>query len=260
MGFLDDIRQLFATAPPPTERSTGRPTSSNGASSHHLFWKVAVSQPIVEVRATLEVRRPPTVPRLYFWAMQASFSDGARPLGGAHLGLQHHPKYPDACAANWGGYHDRSQGGGELEGTPSKFPSAVGNLNTCNFAWQPNRPYTLRIARGERGWSGSIGDPSTGEHVLRELFCGGTVLRSPSVWTESFAECDAPPAEVRWSDCGVVTTDGRFHEVTAVSTNYQSVSDGGCSTSNSTIDAAAFVQETGVARTVPTGSTLQLGH
>lgn len=250
MSFLDQLRAFFAaaSAPTPTERLTGRPTSSNRASSHHLFWMTQSFEAIVEIRATLEVVEPPEVAELYFWALQASFTDGSTTFGGAHLGLQHHSSYPDSGAANWGGYHDPSRGGQVLDGSPLTVPSALNNANTGNFAWRPQTPYVLRIRQGHQGWLGSITGPDGEEHVLRELYCPGSAITSPLVWTESFAPCDAPPATVRWSDLAMITQSGAVVPVTAVRTNFQSVADGGCSTSDSTVDGASVLQSTGVSR------------
>jgi len=263
MSFLDQLRAFLAAdaATTPAERLTGRPTSSNRASSHHLFWITHSNEPIVEIRATLEIVEPPTVDDLYFWALQASFTDGSTNFGGAHLGLQHHPKYPDSRAANWGGYHDASRGGQVLDGSPLTVPSALNNANTGNFAWQPQTPYVLRIYQDlldqdKTGWLGSITGPDGEEHVLRELYCPGSALRSPLVWTESFAPCDAAPATVRWSEFTTVTRSGANETVTAVRTNFQSVADGGCSTSDSTVSGASVLQSTGVSRTTPQGATL----
>jgi hypothetical protein len=104
-SFLERISRIGE------QRVTGPPTSSNGASSFHLFWDVA-PKPLIEVAATIEVIEPPTVDKLYFWALQANFQDGrdghAR-RGGAHFGLQYHPAHPGGGAVNWGGYH---HGGG----------------------------------------------------------------------------------------------------------------------------------------------------
>lgn len=260
MGWLDTLRSLLGfNVVRRRPGTTGRPTSSNGASSHHLFWNIATGdEPIVEVRATIEIIVPPTVPRLYFWALQASFTDGTSTFGGAHLGLQHHPEYPGAAAANWGGYHDRSRGGGILDGSALSIPSALGNANTGNFAWSPHTPYVLRIARGVQGWKGSITDPAGTEVVLRELFCDGTQLRSPLVWTEAFADCDAPTTTVRWSDLLTIDRLGTERRVSSVRTNYQSIADGGCSTSDSLAVPGGVLQQTGVERSTPQSVTLPL--
>lgn len=266
MSFFDRLRAFLAadSATTPAERLTGRPTSSNRASSHHLFWMTSSNEPIVEIRATLEVVEPPKVAELYFWALQASFTDGSSNFGGAHLGLQHHPSYPDSGAANWGGYHDASRGGQILDGSPLTVPSALNNANTGNFAWRPQTPYVLRIRQNvpnqdpgnQQGWLGSITGPDGEEHVLRELYCAGSAIRSPLVWTESFAPCDAPRATVRWSDFTMVTRSGAALPISAVRTNFQSVADGGCSTSDSTVDGASVLQSTGLSRTTSTGAIL----
>ena len=208
----------------------------------HLFWEVPLPRGarIVEVRATLEVFDAPRVPELWFWALQASFGRG----GGAHLGVQWHPAYPGSTAANFGGY---AQGGGELAGGVLAHPSALGNPNTCDFAWEPSRPYELSIAEVVRGeWSGSI----DGE-LLRILACddGGEGLVQPMVWTECFARCDAPPATARWSDCSVRTEAGDVIAVTAARVNYQSLRDGGCDTGRvDDLGGGVWLQTTGVAR------------
>jgi len=222
----------------------GYPRSANGASSMHLFWDFDAPRGarVVEVRATLEVFEPPSVPELWFWALQASFGPG----GGAHLGLQWHPAYPGSTAANFGGYE---HGGGELHGGPLSRPSALGNPNTCDYAWEPGRPYVLSIARaGDAAtqWVGSIdGEP------LRVLECDdrGEGLVGPIVWTECFARCDAPAATVRWSAFEVVTDAGDVAPVMSARVNYQSVADGGCDTGR--VDAlgdGVWLQTTGVAR------------
>lgn len=220
----------------------GYPRSANGASSMHLFWDVPPIRGarVVEVRATVEVFEVPRVPALWFWALQASFGRG----GGAHLGLQWHPAHPGSTAANFGGY---AQEGGELAGGPLAFPSALGNANTCDFAWEPSRPYQLAIAEaGEGQWSGSI----DGE-VVRVLTCadGGDGLVQPMVWTECFARCDAPPVTVRWSDSAVRTDAADVVAVTAARVNYQSVADGGCDTGRvDDLGHGVWLQTTGVVR------------
>ena len=248
-------RLAGVTGPPSPTRDTGPPTSSNGASSCHLFWD-APPWPLAEVRATIEVVETPTVDKLYFWALQASFetADGRR-TGGAHFGLQHHPSYPDAGAVNWGGYH---QGGGELPGSTSALPSALDNVNTRTFRWEAGRPYRYRIHRSpEQGWRGSITDVGSGtETVVRDLWVDGEHLMAPMVWTEAFADCDHPPAAVRWSDLEAVDTDGRVHAIERVRINYQSWSDGGCSNTDCSVDGDGWIQRTGTTRTNPAGRTL----
>ena len=87
----------------PAGRTHGDPPSANGASSLHLRWDLDDRPGCREVSVTLEVLQPPTVDRLYFWALQADFATGdagRRPAGGAHLGLQWHPQHPGSTAVN----------------------------------------------------------------------------------------------------------------------------------------------------------------
>lgn len=238
------------------ERTSGPPPSGNGASSFHLFWGVP-PEPLREVEATIEVIEPPTVKKLYFWALQINVHHYGRQTGGAHFGLQYHPAYPDGGAVNWGGYAD---GGGELDGTVSDLPSALDNINTRTYPWRPRRRYRYRIYPSpEQGWRGSITDLETGvATVVRDLFIPGDELARPMVWTECFANCDHPSAAVRWTDLRAKTVTGRWHEVTKVSLNYQTHPDGGCSNTNSSVEGGGFVQRTAVARDADSGARLSL--
>ena len=227
--FRSFLERIGLAGDGPT-RVSGPPTSSNEASSFHLYWDVP-PEPLAEVRATIEVVEPPTVDRLYFWALQASFQQAGTRRGGAHFGLQHHPSYPGAGAVNWGGYH---AAGGELEGSGSTLPSALDNVNTRTYPWAAGRPYRYRIFRSpDRGWRGSLTDLETCiETVVRDLWVEGDHLTSPMVWTEAFADCGEPPATVRWRDLEAVTTSGVTHHVSSVRVNYQSYADGGCTNTN----------------------------
>jgi hypothetical protein len=212
-------------------RTTGFPTSSNGASSTHLWWTPRRGA-AVAVSAVLEVVEPPTVAHLYFWALQATFVDRrGRSVGAAHLGLQWHAGHPGGTAVNWGGY--RSDGSGELDGDESGLPSATGNRNTRDFAWRPRTPYRLRITPAGRG---EVTDVSSGvTTVVRRLHVPGAVaLEHPVVWSEVFARCDDPPAAVQWSDLEPPPSATRV--------TYQSYEDGGC-----TNTVGGFVQRTGAA-------------
>lgn len=251
-SFLERIGRSIA----PT-RERGLPTSSNRASSMHLLWS-GPPHPLVEARATIEVIEPPTVDRLYFWALQVSFDDGGVRRGGAHFGLQYHPSHPGAGAVNWGGYADV---GGELDGSVSALPSALDNANTRDYPWRPGTRYRYRIFRSpERGWRGSITDLSTGtETVVRDLWVDGDGLVSPMVWTECFAGCGEPSAAVRWTDLEAVTSAGETVTVTSARTNYQSYADGGCTNTNSSVDGRGFVQRTATERIAGPGSLLRLG-
>lgn len=253
--FRSFLERIGLAGDGPT-RTSGLPTSSNRASSFHLYWDVP-PQPLAEVSATIEVVEPPTADRLYFWALQASFEQRGSRRGGAHFGLQYHPSYPGAGAVNWGGYH---HGGGELDGSGSELPSALDNRNTRTYPWTARRPYRYRIHRSpDRGWRGTVTDLETGvDTVVRDLWIEADNLISPIVWTEAFADCADPPATVRWTDLEAVTTAGETHRVTSVRVNYQSYADGGCTNTDAMAAGVAFQQRTGTERMTSIGATLRL--
>lgn len=243
--------------------TTGRPRSSNGASSLHLFWSVPPAGPSVAVEAVLEIVEPPTVPALYFWALQVGFAGPRGDGGGAHLGLQWFDRHPGSTAVNWGGYGPR---GGELDGSASELPSAAGNVNTRDYAWLPDRRYRLRVAHAGEGpggttaWRGSVTDLHTGRTtVVRDLWAAGDHLVSPMVWSEVFAACDDPPTSVVWSDLVLVDATGTRTPIDTVQVNYQRVPDGGCTTTTSELGPTpgSFVQRTGTVRTTAQGEVLR---
>lgn len=240
---------------------TGDPPSANGASSFHLRWDLAGA--FSGAAVTLEVLEPPTVDRLYFWALQADFADEAgRPVGGAHLGLQWYPPHPGSTAVNWGGYDRR---GSILDGTASGLPSATGNVNTRDLAWEPGRPYRLAIGRapaaatdppGAVRWSGTVTDDRGTVHV-RDLFVpGGAAVSGVVMWSEVFARCDHPSVAVRWSRPEAGTTDGSVVAPAAVSVNYQRHADGGCANTDSSVDDVGLVQRTSCPRRCAQGAVL----
>jgi hypothetical protein len=218
---------------------------------------------LTEVAATLEVVDEPTMDRLVFWALQVSFVGPGG--GGAHLGLQHHPNFPAASAANWGGYAPPDEGG-LLDGSPSPLPSTPNDPNTRDFLWHPKRPYRLAIRRspdlapaGFFAWRGTIEDVHSGEvSVVRDLYSHGEFLRGPVVWTESFARCDHPSFAARWSDLSATGEVGQSIPVTTVSVNYQERSAGGCDNTAATVDDNGWTQRTGTTRTVRAGTRLAL--
>src|SRR5207302_11288880 len=83
-------------------RVRGAPPSANGASSFHLWWRFSQTELLDEVAAVLEVVVPPSVPQLYFWALQAGFHDGRRTVGAGHTGLQWLPTGAPKAAVHWG--------------------------------------------------------------------------------------------------------------------------------------------------------------
>ena len=239
-------------------RTSGVPPSANGASSFHLRWALPPAGSLRAVAVTLEVLEPPSVDRLYFWALQADFADErGRRAGGAHLGLQWHPQHPGSTAVNWGGY-DAS--GRELDGSGSELPSALHNVNTRDLPWSPRQPYRLTIARHDGGdgpvWRGSVAGPDGRVTVVRDLYPPGDRIDGVVMWSEVFARCDDPTVGVRWSDPRVVTLDGGELAPSRWSVNYQSYADGGCANTDSRIDGIGVVQWTNAARSTPQGALL----
>jgi hypothetical protein len=228
-------------------RTTGRPPSANGASSFHLVWEVPTAEELVEASVSLAVPALPSVNRLYFWALQVSFRDGA----GAHLGLQWGADPPRRLRhVNWGGYRSS---GAELSGAPSNLPSSFANLNTRDYDWEPGRPYRLRISREARGWGGWVDDT-----LVRSLDAPGETLQNPVVWSEVFADCDDPAVSIRWFDLELVTGSGRRLRIDSVVARYQGRREGGCDNTTSWTDGHAFVQTTSALRTSPPGARLQV--
>jgi hypothetical protein len=243
------------------ERTSGEPTSANGASSLHLFWE-APPLPYIAAAVTLEVLQPPVVRRLYFWALQVSFFREDHRRGGAHLGLQWNPGFPGSTAANWGGYAP-SEVGGLLSGSPSPLPSARDDVNTRDLPWVPGRRYRLAVTRGPEpspgvhAWRGTITDLESGvETVVRDLFADGPHLGAPMVWTEAFGRCEHPGVAARWSAPSLTAADGRVVLPTRVRVNYQSRRDGGCDNTTAIADELGIVQATAALRATPQGAVL----
>ncbi len=242
-------------------RTSGEPGSRNGASSFHLLWDVP-ARPLIGCSAVLEVVVPPAVPRLYFWALQASFAGADRLRGGAHLGLQWNPRHAHGRAANWGGY---APGGALLEGSPSQLPSVRHDPNTRDFRWVSGHRYRLGIARtgegpgGMTAWRGTITDLESGEPTdVRDLYAPGDHLMQPMVWSEVFARCEHPTAVVRWSDLRTLDADGLEHAVPRVRVNYQTRADGGCDNTTVGVDELGILQVTNARRRVPGGASLPM--
>ncbi|HEX2700587.1 MAG TPA: hypothetical protein VHM89_10345 [Acidimicrobiales bacterium] len=241
------------------QRTTGRPTSANGASSFHLTWVLGPAPALVEVSAVLEVLVPPAVDSLYFWALQVGFADGAGDRGAAHVGLQWNARHRAGRAVNWGGY---APGGGLLAGTASALPSTPDDPNTRDYPWQPNRPYRLRVSPSPAlpgHWQGEVTDLATGEAtVIRHLETGGDTLTAPVVWSEVFARCDDPSVSVRWSGLEARTVAGEQITPRGLSVNYQARAVGGCDNTTVRIDGQGVVQTTNAERTVAGGRTISL--
>ena len=258
---LDGVRwfQRASEAWAQRQRTSGEPASGNGASSFHLFWGLP-SQPLLQCSAVLEVVVPPSVPRLYFWALQASFASGAHLQGGAHLGLQWNSKHPDGGAANWGGY---APSGSLLEGSESPLPSARRDPNTRDYPWIAGHRYRLLIARsgeapdGRWAWRGTITHLESGEETrIRDLYTKGEHLIRPMVWSEVFARCEHPTSVVRWSEFSAITADESEITPRVVRVNYQSMADGGCDNTTAGADEIGILQVTNASRRVPQDALL----
>ena len=257
--LLTWIRSLFS--PSGDGRTTGRPTSANGASSFHLQWDTPQGR-FDAATVDLEIPTLPAVDELYFWALQANFRDATSEFGGAHLGLQWNPRFPQNLAVNWGGYADQSRGGQVLTGTESALPSTPHDRNTRDFPWRAATTYRLEISPtpdrpGE--WRGTVRDVATGGTVIvRDLEGGGDRLGGFVVWSEVFARCDHPPVSARWSDLRLRSVDGTWVEVESVRVNYQSRGAGGCDNTNAAVEGTSFLQVTNADRTTMQGSRLAL--
>jgi len=242
------------------ERVAGAPESPNGASSFHLWWDAPFGDRLTSVSVTLKVTQRPDSDWLVFCALQVAFVKPGG--GGGHLGLQHHPDFPGRSAVNWGGYDPH---GGLLDGSASSLPSVADDVNTRNFRWEAGVPYELTINRGDQRsdgwfrWQGSVTDlDSCHTTHVRELYSAGEFLRGPVVWVESFAPCDAPGFEVRWSNASVVTDSGDVRPVNEMRVDYQPYAAGGCTNTNTFVDGGAFVQRTGQLRTTRPGTTIAI--
>lgn len=213
------------------------------ASSFHLTWG-GLPPALREVSVDLEVLVPPTGDQLYFWALQVTFDDGS----GAHTGLQWNPRHPGRRAVNWGGY---ARDGGLLTGTDSPLPSAPSDPNTRDLWWEVGRPYRLRVWSPETGrWRASVAGV-----VVRDLHAPGATLRSPMVWSEVFAPCEAPLVAVRWSSFEAADRRGRPVGPDRMLVNYQR---DGCANTCSVADAGAVLQVTNAERTTAQGAVLDL--
>jgi hypothetical protein len=221
--------------------------------------------PLAEVEATLEVLVPPVVPRLYFWALQVSFASNRRLQGGAHLGLQWNPKFPEGTAINWGGYGTQDGGTRILAGTPSRLASSRDDPNTRDFPWSFGRRYRLHVGPSPDSpiegfaWRGSVTDLETGDGTaVRDLLTPGSHLLSPMVWSEVFARCEQPGVTVRWSSLRALTADGEEIRPQRVRVNYQAHSAGGCDNTTVSVDELGLLQTTAARREVPQGAILPI--
>jgi hypothetical protein len=254
----DWVRNLFS--PRVGERVAGTPTSESGASSFFLWWNVPYGERLTEISVTLKVAARPEIDRLVSFALQAAF---VKPGGGScHLGLQHHPKFPDRGAVNWDGY---SAKGERLESDESTLPSATDETATRNYSWQKSVPYRLTIERGAEmpdgrfAWTGSITNLLTGDRDdIRRLINESPYLRGPVMYIESYGPCDGPRFEARWSNATAVSRAGGVRVVNSMRVDYQPHAAGGCTNTNSRVEGTEYVQRAGQMRVTKAGSMIRL--
>ena len=235
------------------------PTSGNRSSGFHLWWHGMDGGPLplVAAGATLEVLQRPSVERLYFWALQASFVDGrGTRYGAAHLGLQWNPNHPDNGAVNWGGYADTGDVGSVLAGNASMLPSAPDDPNTRDYPWQESVAYRLRIARSNAGWRGEVIDLASGHGVVvRDLHVDGDRLTNLVVWSEVFASCTDPTAVVRWSGFEGYVADGTILRPRSVGLTFPP---DGCPNTDTVADEVGFLQVTSTTRRARDGDSVAM--
>src|SRR5262245_6081085 len=203
---------------------TGGGDEGGGAGAgFHLWWKgLEATEPIVACSVVLEVLEAPRVPRLYFWALQASFVDGqGQSYGAAHTGLQWNPRHPGSRAVNWGGYGNAANVQSILDGTDSPLPGFSDDRNTRHFAWRERVPYRFEIHHGRVGWAATVTDLVSGSSVtIRELRAGGDRLNGFVMWSELFCRGDDPATTVRWSAPSALTASGRTLAPTSLQVTY----------------------------------------
>jgi hypothetical protein len=205
----------------------------------------------------LEVLTAPSSPRIYFWALQATFLDElGNSLGAAHTGLQWNPRHPGSGqrAVNWGGYSYPTDALNQLSGTVGSLDHPEGDTNTYDWPWLDRRPYRFVIHRGDAGWAATVIDVVEGSSfVVRELFVPGAVgLAYPVVWAELFCDCDDPPSAVRWSGFSVRTLGGEVVHAPFAKVTFMPVGSGQCDNTDAVPDGGGgFVISTRQRRTAP---------
>lgn len=252
------VRNLFS--PRVGERLAGTPTSASGVSSFFLWWDLPFGEKLTEISVNLEVVLRPEVDRLVTFAVQAAF---LKPGGGScHLGLQHHPQFPQRGAVNWDGYTAKGE---PLDSAVPSLPSASDELATRDFAWSEGTPYRLTIERGDEQpdgrfpWIGSVTNLRSGDRTeVRRLLSESPHMRGPVMYIESFGPCDGPRVEARWSNATAVSTNGGVRAVKSMRVDYQPHAAGGCTNTNSSVEDGRFVQRAGQMRSTKAGSTIRL--
>ncbi len=254
----DWVRNLLS--PRVGERVSGTPPSASGASSFFLWWDLPYGEKLTEISVTLEVVRRPEVDRLVTFALQTAF---LKPGGGScHLGLQHHPQFPERGAVNWDGYDAKGE---PLDSDVPTPTSILDDAATRDFGWLKGVPYRLIIERGDEqddgryAWIGSVTNLQSGERdEIRRLIGESPHMRGPVMYIESHGPCDGPRIEARWSNATAVSVNGGVRAVRSMRVDYQPHAAGGCTNTNSCVEDKFFVQRAGQMRTVKAGSTIRL--
>lgn len=158
-----------------------------------------------------------------------------------------------------------------LPGSQSNLEGFRDDPNTLAYEWQPGRPYRLRVFRSPEqpgAWRSEVTDVLAGHtETVRDLFPhdlpgdSEAYLLRPVVWSEVFAECDAPSVTVRWSDLQVIDRRGNLVRPTGTIVNYQAWEVGGCPNTTADIDGrGGLLQITNTARRVKQGAMLDLSE
>jgi hypothetical protein len=238
------------------QRTSGLPTSSNGASS-----AIIAVPPIVasEVSATIQVITVPTTANVEFWALQVDYIDDfGTSIAVVHTGLQYHPSYPGNRAVNYGGYVSAT--GVEVVGpTSPALTSTTGSLNTYDYLWVVGRSYRFRCYSPISGiWRATVTDLTTSTTtILRDLpIPAATKVRGAILFAEDFVDCSIG-TEARFSN--VTFGGGATAQSPNVGVvNYQDYVDGGCTNTNVTVQSGVLSVVTGTARTNADGTTFPL--
>ena len=168
-----------------------------------------------------------------------------------------------------------------MPGSEPALPAFSGDPNTMAYGWKPGRPYRLRVHRApdlSGAWRAEVTDLQAGEAtVIRDLWRpdrdgrrtevanAGTGahrghLRQAVVWSEVFADCDAPSVVVRWSALSAMTEGGLIVRPEAARVNYQAHPDGGCGNTSVRADEVGILQLTNTAREIGQGTRLDLSE
>ena len=171
------------------------------------FWELPpAGGPIVAASARLIVEAAPPVDELYFWALQASFTDGSgrrarrRPPGPAVARRRTRAPAPPTGAAT-------RPAAAILPGSESALPSAHRQRQHPRPGGSRACPTALDDRAGAP--AAGLGRARSTAPSCARLAAGGDRLDGLMVWSEVFARCDDPPVAVRWSGFAATVADRR---------------------------------------------------